>query len=364
MKKQFILSVIISMTMLFTVNGQSLENLQSRFSKKINNHEKVEPKQPELSNLASIKSKNINQRSKHLSTDIYTQRLDSIVYKHYDDVLMQLVNQAIEVYTYDANNNMISEIYSYWDNSINDWVVSEKYEYNYDVDNNMISVIYCYWDTGINDWVVSGKYEYTYDANNNMISEIYSYWDNSINDWIFSAKYEFSYDANNNMISEIYSAWDNSINDWKFYEKYEFTYDLGVNITAIVAPEWYYNFLESPCYNKLLTYTYYVWDGADFISKGIATFYYSDIVGINEAIDNSFLTIYPNPANDYLMINTQSINNDEIQIFNAFGQNVMIVESLHNVPQQRIDISQLPAGIYFIRISNDVNNITKKIIKQ
>ena len=302
MKKQFILSVIISMTMLFTVNGQSLENLQSRFSKKINNHEKVEPKQPELSNLASIKSKNINQRSKHLSTDIYTQRLDSIVYKHYDDVLMQLVNQAIEVYTYDANNNMISEIYSYWDNSINDW--------------------------------------------------------------IFSAKYEFSYDANNNMISEIYSAWDNSINDWKFYEKYEFTYDLGVNITAIVAPEWYYNFLESPCYNKLLTYTYYVWDGADFISKGIATFYYSDIVGINEAIDNSFLTIYPNPANDYLMINTQSINNDEIQIFNAFGQNVMIVESLHNVPQQRIDISQLPAGIYFIRISNDVNNITKKIIKQ
>ena len=333
MKKQFILSVIISMTMLFTVNGQSLENLQSRFSKKINNHEKVEPKQPELSNLASIKSKNINQRSKHLSTDIYTQRLDSIVYKHYDDVLMQLVNQAIEVYTYDANNNIISEIYSLW-------------------------------DTGINDWVVSGKYEYTYDANNNMISEIYSYWDNSINDWIFSAKYEFSYDANNNMISEIYSAWDNSINDWKFYEKYEFTYDLGVNITAIVAPEWYYNFLESPCYNKLLTYTYYVWDGADFISKGIATFYYSDIVGINEAIDNSFLTIYPNPANDYLMINTQSINNDEIQIFNAFGQNVMIVESLHNVPQQRIDISQLPSGIYFIRISNDVNNITKKIIKQ
>jgi len=94
------------------------------------------------------------------------------------------------------------------------------------------------------------------------------------------------------------------------------------------------------------------------------TFYYSDIVGINESIDNSFITIYPNPANDYLMINTQSINNDEIQIFNAFGQNVMIVESLHNVPQQRIDISQLPAGIYFIRISNDVNNITKKIIKQ
>ncbi len=94
------------------------------------------------------------------------------------------------------------------------------------------------------------------------------------------------------------------------------------------------------------------------------TFYYSDIVGINEAIDNSLITIYPNPANDFIMINTQSINNNEIQIFNAYGQNVMIVESHCNVPQQRIDISQLPAGIYFIRISNDVNNITKKIIKQ
>ncbi len=48
MKKQFILSVIMSIIMLFTVNGQSLVNQQSRFTKRINNNEKVELKEPEL----------------------------------------------------------------------------------------------------------------------------------------------------------------------------------------------------------------------------------------------------------------------------------------------------------------------------
>ena len=119
MKKVFILSVIISIIMLFTVNGQSLVNQQSRFTKRINNNEKVELKEPELKPLESIKTNNINLKLKHNFRDIYTQRLDSIVYLNYDNVLMQLVNEELDEYTYDANNNMTSEIYSLWDTGIN-----------------------------------------------------------------------------------------------------------------------------------------------------------------------------------------------------------------------------------------------------
>ena len=278
MKKQFILSVIMSIIMLFTVNGQSLVNQQSRFTKRINNNEKVEPKEPELRPSASIKTNNINLKLKHNFRDIYTQRLDSIVYQNYDNVLMQLVNEEL--------------------------------------------------------------YEYTYDANNNMTSEIYSLWDTGINAWIFNYKYEY-------------------------------IYNLEVNISEIIAPEWYNNYLYPPFYNELLTEIYYSWDGTDFTINGTdftinskGTFYYSDIVGINEVIDNSIFIIYPNPANDYIMINAGSTNTNEIQIFNVYGQCLMSVDTQNNISEYRVDISNLPAGMYFTRIANDKNNVVKRFVKQ
>ena len=271
MKKVFILSVIMSIIMLFTVNGQSLVNQQSRFTKRINNNEKVELKEPELKPLESIKTNNINLKLKHNFRDIYTQRLDSIVYQNYDNVLMQLVNEELDEYTYDANNNMTSAIYSEW-------------------------------DTGINAWIFNYKYEYIY--------------------------------------------------------------NLEVNISEIIAPEWYNNYLYPPFYNELLTEIYYSWDGTDFTINSKGTFYYSDIVGINEVIDNSIFIIYPNPANDYIMINAGSTNTNEIQIFNVYGQCLMSVDTQNNISEYRVDISNLPAGMYFTRIANDKNNVVKRFVKQ
>ena len=364
MKKQFILSVIMSIIMLFTVNGQSLVNQQSRFTKRINNNEKVEPKEPELRPSASIKTNNINLKLKHNFRDIYTQRLDSIVYQNYDNVLMQLVNEELDEYTYDANNNMTSEIYSLWDTGINAWIFDDKYEYTYDANNNLTSYIYSEWDTGINAWIFNYKDEYTYDANNNMTSEIYSWWYTGINDWIFAYKDEYTYDANNNLTSYINSWWDTGINDWIFNYKYEYTFNLAVNVSEIIAPEWYNNYLYPPFYNELLTEIYYSWDGTDFTINSKGTFYYSDIVGINEVIDNSIFIIYPNPANDYIMINAGSTNTNEIQIFNVYGQCVMSVDTQNNISEYRVDISNLPAGMYFIRIANDKNNVVKRFVKQ
>ena len=64
------------------------------------------------------------------------------------------------------------------------------------------------------------------------------------------------------------------------------------------------------------------------------------------------------------MINTTINENLKIEIYTIRGQNVMSTECTNNISQMRIDISQLPAGIYFIRIANNQNNITKKFVKE
>ena len=80
-----------------------------------------------------------------------------------------------------------------------------------------------------------------------------------------------------------------------------------------------------------------------FPGEGIAENEYDDVV------------IYPNPAHDFVTVGTwhaASVQNMCVQIFNAIGQLVLTTE------ENAIIVSELPQGIYFVR----VNNITKRLI--
>jgi PKD repeat protein len=69
------------------------------------------------------------------------------------------------------------------------------------------------------------------------------------------------------------------------------------------------------------------------------------------------ITLYPNPVNNVLNINTGSNSDVEVQIINLAGQ-VMI-----KTTGRTVDVSSLPKGIYFARIFASGQSVTKKFIK-
>ena len=72
-------------------------------------------------------------------------------------------------------------------------------------------------------------------------------------------------------------------------------------------------------------------------------------------------SIYPNPANDLLRINAGKVPS-QIEIFSVPGQKVL--ETTISKPTQEINISALPAGIYFIKWNYGGNNQgVKKLIR-
>lgn len=82
--------------------------------------------------------------------------------------------------------------------------------------------------------------------------------------------------------------------------------------------------------------------------------------GINEyTLDNS-LTIYPNPASDFI---TVGINNDDaiIEIVNQLGQTLKSEKI--NSPISQINISSLNSGIYFVKTTIGNKSSVKKLIK-
>lgn len=70
--------------------------------------------------------------------------------------------------------------------------------------------------------------------------------------------------------------------------------------------------------------------------------------------------IYPNPSQDYVYIKLEETIN-EIEIYNPIGQ---LLNRISSPKQNKIYISNIPAGIYSVVIKTDKNIYTSKMIKK
>lgn len=144
-------------------------------------------------------------------------------------------------------------------------------------------------------------------------------------------------------------------------DTFGFNPDFGPTYTFIQRPQ--YNFIKTTSYSKGLGVILEKDDDYDpfgtSYSKKLVYYkkYNSGIiggnpwgfnVGINELSKLDF-KIYPNPANDFIKIDTDNLNSEiKYQLTNSFGQIL-----LSGVNRTIIDVSSIPAGIYFLKITNE-----------
>jgi hypothetical protein len=117
------------------------------------------------------------------------------------------------------------------------------------------------------------------------------------------------------------------------------------------------------CYK--VTAVYYADNESEFSNESCA----SIPVGIIHNPINDQIVIYPNPTKGELRIENgkwrNSITNYEleitnVEIFDVMGKSVIQLFSYST----SIDISRLPAGIYFIRIQTESGVVVRKVVKQ
>ncbi|MCB2221127.1 MAG: T9SS type A sorting domain-containing protein [Bacteroidetes bacterium] len=77
------------------------------------------------------------------------------------------------------------------------------------------------------------------------------------------------------------------------------------------------------------------------------------------------IQIYPNPAKDYINVNLANLTFEktyQIKVINNIGEPVDASIISKSATGAMLDISALPAGIYFLSIANQVKNATSKFI--
>lgn len=153
----------------------------------------------------------------------------------------------------------------------------------------------------------------------------------------------FNYTSSANQVSTLslnsYSGTASGTNTWKLYK--------GTNVS-----NWKTNADLST-----ITLANNEWFGLSFGTRRPFTPTEANItLSVSDATKQSF-KIYPNPASDFIVIETQESVKD-VTIFSVSGQKVI------NTQNKKINIQSLQSGVYFVQIKTDTSTTTHKIIKK
>ena len=101
----------------------------------------------------------------------------------------------------------------------------------------------------------------------------------------------------------------------------------------------------------------------DFGGNFIYSFTNSLPISVEDYEFLTHLTLFPNPASDYVLIKSSSeLANTKVSVVNAAGQQVNPSIESFDQSTLRIDTAYLPAGLYFVIISNDEIKTTRKFV--
>jgi hypothetical protein len=130
--------------------------------------------------------------------------------------------------------------------------------------------------------------------------------------------------------------------------------DNGIDFTIVTTIEGAGNSSESHLYsyidsNTLSGISYYRLKQTDFDGK----FEYFDIVSITSevAVATTNIDVYPNPSNGIFTVSTNSDDIKSYSILDSSGR--IVTNGTLNSFENNIDISNMPKGVYFLKVGND-----------
>lgn len=88
-------------------------------------------------------------------------------------------------------------------------------------------------------------------------------------------------------------------------------------------------------------------------------FYDESTTGVNTENTGNLLNIYPNPASDYIIINTADVT--FVEIYDITGKNIL---STVTTTDNKVDISHLSKGTYLVYLHTEGKVTTSKLVKK
>jgi hypothetical protein len=90
-----------------------------------------------------------------------------------------------------------------------------------------------------------------------------------------------------------------------------------------------------------------------------------EVVGIPELEAMAGLSVYPNPSSGILYLNTAGLKTPcSVAVHDLLGRCMQVIDVSAGTPLQALDLSSMPDGLYFLRISSGKQHFTEKVLIQ
>ena len=139
------------------------------------------------------------------------------------------------------------------------------------------------------------------------------------------------------------------------YNELEFTFNTGTETSIAIFARGIGNPTTAPVDGKP-----YLWSASDHETR----FEYIKLTNITPLSTKDVLAskfrVYPNPARDFINVESKNIKVASVDMYNVLGAKVLSSELTNN----RVNVSTLVKGVYFMKINADVGSVTKKVVVQ
>ena len=214
---------------------------------------------------------------------------------------------------------------------------ADQTTYSYNADGTENQNVVQTWNEATSAWENSERNTHTYNESQLLTLTLSETWVNDA--WVNDSRSTFTYNDAESIAESVEQNWVDE--NWVNASKEMFTYNEMADIEQVLSQEW--NSVLAAWVNELrISYVY-------------------DYTGIDPLNALGIASVFPNPFEDQVTIESGSLNELTIYISNTAGQ---LMKSLKtNGTVTNLDLGKLQKGVYFMKIKSAQNEQTIKLLK-
>jgi len=271
---------------------------------------------------------------------------------------VSIIKRYLLASTYKTNGLVESQLLQETD-SLNQWLSSKQINWYYNPNSTTISSERIKnWDSTSSLWENSQRTDYEYNSNNQLTSESYQYW--KVMFWEYDTRYNYGYDGNKmlkkTLVQPIYHKWRDliSVNYSDF------------SGTRAGLMESKYEFWGGTTGELTTSFIAFDFNNEKTIKKGksvqIVYLPTDTLQSVPQTLADRLIPVYPNPSTGIYYINTQSYDIQSWIVSDMDGR--IMKQAMQSFSSGVIDISNLPKGVYVLKVLTTDALLTQKLIKK
>lgn len=267
---------------------------------------------------------------------------------------------------YNANDNLVRYLGLAWNMELLAWLPATKDTIEYDLFQNLQRITSASWSPSDTLWTPYYRNEYEHDETGNLTGITGLFWEESIHDFQNSIRYLFHF-SGEVMDEAIFQVWNNGNLDWDHLNRTVYVYDSLSLLTEKVIYSWtgsswaesYRYLYVQDAYGNVIQSTGQSWNNNTATWKDIERYSASWISftthNNQELNEYKSAIVFPNPANQYLLVDGLLPHGTYLAILTDLAGNVKLETTFLNA--QSIPLKGLTAGVYLIYIKENGRNV-------